>query len=150
MPNLAGGLIDLYFEQHYKRGSVLRFYMECDDPNVDFKYKFGILLNLNTAEPEAFLAITTSNLKAYASGFLENDIVRVPGGKYRCFPKQETIINLREIRIEAVSRLRTLCEQKQMTFEGALDASDMIEVDAKLVASRLIERQLKKRIVPLP
>jgi hypothetical protein len=35
-----------------------------------------------------------------------------------------------------------------MTFEGALDASDMIEVDAKLAASRLIERHLKKRIAP--
>lgn len=148
MPKLGAGLIDLYFTQHYKRASILRFYMECDDPNVDFKYKFGVLLNLDTTEPEALLAITTSNLKPFASGFLENDIVRIPSGKYSCFPKQETIINLREIRIEAVSKLRTLCEQKQMTFEGVLDASDMTDVDAKLGASRLIERHLKKRIVP--
>jgi len=147
MPKLGGELIDLYFRQHYKRGAILRFYMECDDPEVDFKYKFGILLNLNTIESDALLGITTSNLKPFASGFLENDIVRISGGKYPCFPR-DTIINLREVRIEPVTKLRSLCEQKQMTFEGALDASDMIEVDAKLAASRLIERHLKKRIAP--
>ncbi len=147
MPKGGGQLTDWYFQERYKRAAILRFYMECDDPGVDFKYKFGILLNLNITEPEALLAITTSNLKPYASGFLENDIVRIPGGKYPCFPK-ETIISLREIRIELVSKLRTLCEQKQMTFEGILDASDMIDVDAKLAASRLIEKYLKRRIVP--
>jgi hypothetical protein len=35
-----------------------------------------------------------------------------------------------------------------MAFEGDLDPSDMIEVDVKLGASRLIEKHLKKRIVP--
>ncbi len=84
MPKLGGELIDLYFRQHYKRGAILRFYMECDDPEVDFKYKFGILLNLNTTESDALLGITTSNLKPFASGFLENDIVRISGGKYPC------------------------------------------------------------------
>lgn len=148
MPKGGGQLIDWYFQQHYKRASTLRFYMECDDPAVDFKYKFAILLNLDTTEPDALLALTTSNLKPYASGFLENDIVRIPGGKYPCFPK-ETIISLREIRIEPVIKLRTLCEQKQMTFEGVLDATDMTEVDSKLAASRLIEKHLKKRIVTL-
>ena len=147
MPSQAGGLADLYFQQHYKRAAILRFYMECDDPKVDFKYKFGILLNLDVTETDALLAITTSNLKPFASGFLENDIVRIPGGKYPCFPKEETIINLREIRIEPVTKLRSLCEQKQMTFEGVLDASDMIDVNGRLAASRLIEKYLKKRIV---
>jgi hypothetical protein len=147
MPKVGGELIDLYFQQHYKRGAILRFYMECDDPEVDFKYKFGILLNLDVTEPDALLAITTSNLKPFASGFLENDIVRIPGGQYPCFSKKETIINLREIRTEPVTKLRTLCQQKQMTFEGDLDPSDMIEVDVKLGASRLIEKYLKKRIV---
>ena len=111
MPKLGGELIDLYFRQHYKRGAILRFYMECDDPEVDFKYKFGILLNLNTTESDALLGITTSNLKPFASGFLENDIVRISGGKYPCFPR-DTIINLREVRIEPVTKLRSLCEQK--------------------------------------
>jgi len=148
MPKVGGELIDLYFQQRYKRGAILRFYMECDDPEVDFKYKFGILLNLDVTEPDALLAITTSNLKPFASGFLENDIVRIPGGRYPWFPKKETIINLREIRTEPVTKLRTLCQQKQMTFEGDLDPSDMIEVDVKLGTSRLIEKHLKKRIVP--
>jgi hypothetical protein len=147
MPSLGGGLVDLYFQQHYKRGAILRFYMECDDPGVDFKYKFGILLNLNTTESDALLGITTSNLKPFASGFLESDIVRISGGKYSCFPR-DTIINLREVRVEPVTKLRFLCEQKQMSFEGALDGSDMIEVDEKVAVSRLIEKHLKKRIVP--
>src|SRR5258707_13919659 len=141
MPKLGGELIDLYFRQHYKRGAILRFYMECDDPEVHFKYKFGILLNHNTTESDALLGNTTSNLKPFASGFLENDIDRISGGKYPCFPR-DTIINLREDRIEPVTNLRSLFEQNQTTFQVALYASDIIEDDSKLAASRLIERHL--------
>src|SRR5487761_1321149 len=117
------GLIDGDFAKHFKRGSILRFYMKCDDPRRQYRYKFGIVLNKNPTEPEALLAITTTNLARYGSGYFENDILRVTPGTYGCFD-EPTIIVLREIRIEPTASLKTLYGQQQLRFEGMMSSAD--------------------------
>jgi len=146
MHNFAAALGDVYFQQQYKRGVILRFNMDCDDPNRETRYKFGVVLNKNASEEEALLAITTSNQAPFASGYLESDIVRVNAGDYPCFDKP-TILSLREIRPEPVAHLKELCKSGQLTFHGELTEAHLTEVLRKVGNSRLIEGKYKKRIV---
>lgn len=146
MHSIAGTLGDLYFNQQYKRGAILRFNMQCDDPNRDTRYKFGVVLNKNTGEDEALLAITTTNQGPFASGRSEDDILRIDVGTYPCFDRP-TILNLREIRPEPIVDLRALCSSGQLTFHGAMTPGDLEVVDQKIIRSRLIEGKYKKRIV---
>jgi hypothetical protein len=144
--SIAGALGDLYFTQHYKRGAILKFNMECDDPNRDMRYKFGIVLNKNIEEDEALLAITTTNHKYFDTGRLEDDILRINVGEYPCFDKA-TIISLREIRPEPVADLKTLCTSNQLTFHGVLTEADLTVIEQKIIHSKVIEGKYKKRIV---
>ena len=139
-------LVDLLFQGKYRRGAILRFNMECDDPARDFRHKFGVVLNKDTAESDALLAITTTNLAAFASGRFENDILRIDPGAYACFDKP-TILSLREVRPEGVADLKNLCQQRQLTFEGDLTPDDFELVRQKIIHSRLIEGKYKKRIL---
>jgi hypothetical protein len=138
--------VDRYFEERYRRGAIIRFCMQCDDPEREQRNKFGIVLNKDISEPDALLALTTSNVQAYASGVFDNDIMRLTVGAYPCFPK-ETIIVLRQVRIEPVELLKALCMAGQMTFEGGLNDEHREKMDGILAASIVIERGVKKRIV---
>jgi hypothetical protein len=138
--------IDLVFKEKYCKGAILRFYMKCDDPNRPFRYKFGIVLNKQSSEAEALLAITTTNAARYSSGYFENDIVRISVGSYACFD-EPTVVSLREIRTEPVEDLKNLYSNRQLSFEGNLDAADLTEVETKIQASVLIETRTKSRII---
>jgi hypothetical protein len=146
MPSIAAGLGDLHFSRHYKRGAILRFNMECDDPERDMRHKFGVVLNNNISEAEALLAITTSKLATFQSGHFENDILRIEPGLYACFD-QPTVLNLRIIRPEPVANLRTLCGLRQLTFHGEMSADDLALIEQIVIRSRLIEGIYKKRIL---
>ena len=146
MPKYPAAVVDLLFQGKYKRGAIIRFYMECDDPKRDFRYKFGVVLNKDTSEDESLLAITTTNLKPYASGHFENDILRIDPGAYACFD-QPTILSLREIRPENVADLKALGQEGQLTFEGDMTADDLALIEQKIIHSRLIEGKYKKRIL---
>jgi hypothetical protein len=146
MHNPPPELIDLLFQGKFKRGAIIRFNMECDDPARDFRFKFGVILNKNITEDDALLAITTSNLQPFASGYLEGDILRIDVGSYPCFDKP-TILSLREVKPKSVAELKILCQNKQMTFEGDLLAEDMAQVEQKILHSKLIEGKYKKRIL---
>lgn len=146
MPRIDPKIVEEYFSAHYSRGVILRFLMDCDDPNVTRKPKFAILLNKDSSEPEAILAITTSRVEKFASSFLDPDVLRIPSGAYPAFPKA-TVIDLRELKVVSRSGLMLMGVSQQMSFEGRLTDDDMMEIDHKLSASKLIERGLKRRIV---
>lgn len=141
-------LVEQHFRGHYRRGAIIRFEMPCDDPNRIVRDKFGVVLNLDLSDPEALLAITTTNEKYFASGFIENDIVRITAGIYPCFP-EPTIVSLREIKIYPLRWIKDLCLQSKMTFEGNISDGDIMEIDAKLRGSVLIEGTIQLRIVRL-
>jgi hypothetical protein len=139
-------LVDSYFADHYRRGAVIRYKMKCDDPTRAQRYKFGIVLNNDTSEPEALLAITTTKIGWFSSGQFENDIVRLRDGTYS-WVTAETIIDLRSLRPETLEDLKLLNVRQEMTFEQELESATMAEVDRKLCASRLIELRTKKRVI---
>ena len=147
MVKIDRAAIDLVFQQKYRKGAILRFYMKGDDPDRPYRYKFGIVLNKQCDEGEALLAITTSNTDRYKSGYFEDDIVRVPASSYACFDAPTTVINLREIRSESLDQLKALYSNQQLSFEGNLDEPDITEIETKIEASVLIEVQTKKRIL---
>lgn len=146
MYNVPLPLVDLLFQGKYRRGAIIRFNMACDDPARDFRYKFGVVLNKDTSEPDALLAITTSNVAAFDGGYFENDILRIQPGEYACFDKP-TILNLREVRSEKVADLKRLCQDKQLTFEGDMTPDDLALIEQKIIHSKLIEGKYKKRIL---
>jgi hypothetical protein len=146
MPKFPPQAIDLLFQGKYKRGAIIRFQMECDDPNREFRYKFGVVLNKDTSEPEALLAITTTNLAPFAGRSFEDDILRIDPGTYGCFDKP-TILSLREIRAENVADLKGLCQDGQLTFEGDVTPDDLALIEQIVIRSRLIEGKYKKRIL---
>jgi hypothetical protein len=130
--------VDGLFLQQFRRGGILRFEMPCDDPNRQVRNKFGVILNKDHSAPCAFLAITTSNTSYFSSAFLENDIVRLRGGSYPCFP-YDTIVSLREIKRHEIVSLKGLCLRRKLTFQGDMSPFDMTEIDHKLSNSKLIE-----------
>ena len=146
MSSLASGLGDLYFQQHYKRGAILRFNMDCDDPGRDKRYKFGVVLNKDTAEDEALLALATTKLERFQGGRFEDDILRIEPGVYPCFDRP-TVLSLREIRPEPVANLKALCTSGQLTFHGEITRDDLALIEQKVIHSRLIEGRHKKRIL---
>lgn len=146
MPKFPLQAIDLLFQGKYKRGAIIRFQMECDDPNREFRYKFGVVLNKDASEPEALLAITTTNLAPFASHRFEDDILRIDPGTYGCFDKP-TILSLREVRPENVADLKSLCQDGQLTFEGDVTPDDLALIKQIVIRSRLIEGKYKKRIL---
>src|SRR5262249_3738287 len=131
----------------YKRGTIMRFVMECDDPQVEEKPKYGIILNLDSKDEEALLAITTSQIDFYDNRRFEDEILRVSPGSYSCFT-EETVISLRVIRPEPVARLKTLAASGTLTFHGQLSDDDMAIIEQKIIRSRVIERGYKKKIIP--
>lgn len=146
MHNFAAALGDVCFQQQYKRGVILRFEMECDDPNRETRHKFGVVLNKDASEAEALLAITTTNHAFFASGYFENDILRIDVGDYPCFVKP-TILSLREIRPEPIEHLKQLCRSGQLTFHGQITEEDLAVILQKITNSKLIEGKYKKRIL---
>lgn len=146
MPSIAAGLVDFYFQQHFKRGAIIRFYMECDNPNQTHRNKFGIVLNKDVTDDETLLAITTTKQDYFAGGYFENDILRIPANSYSCFGK-ETIVNLREVRAEPILKLKGLCVSGQLEFRGQVTPADMEVIDQIVRDSKLIEGRYKKRIV---
>jgi len=148
MYRVSPEIVEQYFVQNFRRGAVLRFSMECDDPNRKLRDKFGVVLNRDDQnDPDCFLAITTSQLAHYQSGRFENDIVRVAVGTYAYF-KVETIINLREVKVQSKENLKRLSGEQRMSFEGNLNQAHMLEIDRKIQASILIELGKKKKILP--
>jgi len=147
MRSIAAALGDRYFAEHFRRGAIMRFIMECDDPNVETKYKYGVVLNLDKGDDEVLLAITTSQLEAYEGGRFEDEILRIPVGTYDCFTK-ETVLSLRAIRPEPTARLKELANSGQLTFYGNVSSDDLSLIEQKLIRSRVIERKYKKRTIP--
>jgi len=146
MIRFSRDLVEQSFQAHYKRGVVVRFNMECDDPNRPRRYKYGVVLNSDCSEPEALLAISTSRIDKFASGRSDRDILRLPEGTYP-WTTEDTVVDLRELRAEKVDDLKLLCERQEMRFEGPLKAEHIAELNEKLRASRLLEIRLKKRVV---
>jgi hypothetical protein len=138
--------VDELFLQHFRRGGILRFEMPCDDPNRQVRNKFGVILNKDHGESCAFLAITTSKTSYFSSAFVENDIVRLRGGSYPCFPL-DTIVSLRKIEQYGVAWLKGLCSLRKATFQGKLSSADMTEIDQKLANSNLIEGNVLVRLL---
>ncbi len=146
MIKFSRDFVEQYFATRYKRGVVVRFNMECDDPNREKRFKFGIVLNRDCSEPDVLLAIATSNTDKFASGRFDSDILRVPKGSYG-WTTEDTVVDLRVVRSEKLDDLKLLCERQEMRFEDLLSAADAAQLDQKLRASRLLEIRLKKRVV---
>lgn len=142
-------LVELQFTQRYKRGAILRFEMPCDDPNRDLRNKFGIVLNLDTAEPDTLLAITTTNPRLLASRFMQRDSLVIAANKYHCFD-QLTYISLREVKSFPLAWMKQQSVDGKMAFHGDLDEWDMAELNSKLASSLIIEGVLLKRVVVIP
>lgn len=136
-----------YWDSHYKRGVVIRFWMECDDPNRERRHKFGVVLNKDISEPDALLALATSKVNIYRNPRVAKDVLILQPGSYG-WVVVETAINLRQIKSIATFELRRLLDQQQLTFETELSAPDLQGINAKIRASELIDLRLKRRTLP--
>jgi hypothetical protein len=107
--------------------------------------KFAVILNREWPPFDGetlFFALATSKPKFFSSGFMENDIVRIPADRYAFLPL-DTILNLREIpRI----RLQELAASANLEIKGDLSDVDIAEVDDRLRKSILIEELILRRI----
>ena len=138
MIKFSRDLVDSYFADRYRRGSVIRYNMKCDDPSRSQRFKFGIVYSTRIAQnPEALLAIATTKIEWFASGRFEGDIVRLQVGAYS-WVTAETVVDLRTLRPELLEVLKILNERQDMAFEQEPNPTTMAEVDNKLRASRLI------------
>ena len=147
MAKIEPALLEQYWNQKYKRGAVIRFLMQCDDPGRDTRYKFGLVLNKDLSDSDALLALGTSNIERYSDARFEADIVRISSGAYP-WVTVPTIFNLRQLKQVSILDLKVLLSEQKLEFQDEFSNQDLTILDAKIRASRIIELRIKRRVLP--
>jgi hypothetical protein len=146
---LPDSLLQDHFNSSYKRGAVIRYLMpDPDDPSIEDRFKYALLVNLDLQDKESFLFLATSVIVK-----LEPIRARMPNafhefkpGSYTWITKS-TLVDLRKPKIYQREFLLKAIQAQTLTFEGQLSNEHLREVDAKLRVSRTIERVTLRKIV---
>jgi hypothetical protein len=119
-----------------------------DDPRIESRYKFALLIGLDSGATESYLLLTTSQLDKLApirrripDGFHE-----LSAGDYGWVAKP-TLVDLREVRTYSRTELLQKMHDGLLTFECVLKESDLQAVDTKLRLSKTIELRMLRKIV---
>lgn len=128
---------------------MIRFPMtDPDDSRIASRYKYALLVSLETDEAESFLLLATSQLEKAEvfrrynpDGFHE-----LQCGDYAWVTKP-TLVDLRAARCYSSKELLGKACDGRLTFEGMLKEKDLQAIDAKLRASRTIELRILNKIV---
>jgi hypothetical protein len=148
---LPDTILGSHFEASFVRGAVVRFLMQDpDDPSIDQRYKYAVLLNLDCQEDESILFLTTSKVEKLEV-LRQRDPQAVHGLAVGSYPwvTLPTAIPLRQPKMYRRDELLAGLKAATFRFEGTLSTQDLKHIDEKLRQSRLIERKVLKRIVSL-
>jgi hypothetical protein len=138
------------FDGWVKRGAIVRFHAEdLQDPDhPDGKPKFAVILNASLPASEVLYVFSTSKTEFYGKHKqFEPAIIRIPPGRYDCFPL-ETIIPFRTIHSIDVEKLKAQYGAQRLTFCGELTAEHIAKADAIIKVGLFISPRQKTLILP--
>ncbi len=134
------------------RGTILRVTLDrttLDDPAVEARSKYLVIVNGLPLDDTAWFILTTSNPKHFDDNpRFENDIVRIAAGAYPWCTQPVTVLDCTTVYSKSVAALRELYKQGKATFEGQLTIEHLAAVDRILRGSVLIMKEHKRWIVP--
>jgi hypothetical protein len=146
---LPPGLLSVHFQASFKRGTIIRFLMtDPDDPHVESRHKFALVIGIDPESPESFLLLTTSKIDKY-----EVMRRRLPEGFHEfsvedySWVAKPTLLDMRKVRGYSKDELVQKMNDGCLTFECVLSEDDMRAIDVKLKASRTIELKTLRKIV---
>lgn len=129
---------DVYLWQQYDR---------LDDPDIDAKDKFLIIINAWLPENPLYYLLTTSRLDKLKDSPFQRDLLTIPAGTYAFF-KLDTVINVRE-----AGQLTVECElfdqlwdDGQLLHCGCLTSEDMKAIDQLIAESLQVRPELKRHV----
>lgn len=146
---LPQDVLDRHFEASLKRGSVIRFLMtDTDDPQIQSRYKYALVVGLLPEASDSFLLLTTSRLEKLVAirKRIPEGFHQLEAGDY-CWTTKPTVVDLRNVRCYPRDELIRKMHDQLLTFEDALREEDMQEIDAKLRVSKTIELKTLRKIV---
>src|SRR5688572_3976056 len=91
-----------------RQGTVFRF--RCDDlndPTVEYRYKFAVVVSLELDGDELLYSLTTSKTGPFERPPWSAQVLRFPAGSYVFFDK-DTILDLRSVKVAHVETLLEL------------------------------------------
>jgi hypothetical protein len=142
-------LLAAHFDTSFKRGVIIKFLMtDPDDPALESRYKYALVIGLDCDEPESYLLLATSKLDK-----IESIRKRIPDGFHYIeagdygWVTMPTAVDLRKARCYPRKELIEKLNQGSLTFEGQLDPEEMAEIDTKLRVSKTVEMRLLRKIV---
>ena len=138
-----------HFDASFKRGAIIKFLMtDPDDPAIERRYKYAMVVGLDCAEPESYLLLATSKVDK-----IEPIRKRIPDGFHDLvvgdYPwvTMPTALDLRKARCYPRDELIEKMHQELLTFEGQLASEEIAKIDAKLRGSGQIEMRVLRKIV---
>lgn len=147
---LPKSLTDSAFETFCCRGAVVRFLMtDLDDPKRSQRNKYAVVLNVDPADAEILLVLTTTSVDWFktAPKWARNAVLSLSEGSYP-WVTDETVVDLRNVRTYPVAVFKTAYQGGKLTFQGQLANADLQQVDEKLRHSTTLTGAILKRVVP--
>jgi hypothetical protein len=119
-----------------------------DDPEVQERYKYGVLLNLDCSSAESFIFLTTSRIDKvepirdrFPVGFHDFAV-----GAYE-WVSLPTVLDLRTYKKYPRESMLAAFKDGTLTPQGVLTPEHVEAIDAKLRLSKQIEKRVLKLIV---
>jgi hypothetical protein len=119
-----------------------------DDPSIQSRYKYALLVGLDSGSAECFLLLTTSRVEKLEPFRRRNPDAfhEFAAGAYS-WMTSPTVLDMRSVRPYTREELKQKLQDQTLTFESILSETDMSAIDAKLRASKTIELKTLRKIV---
>jgi hypothetical protein len=121
-----------------------------DDPNIQSRHKYALIIGLDSQSPESYLLLTTSRLDKLAAirARMPDAFKEFQPGDYE-WVTTPTVLDLRKVRCYSREELEQKILNESLTFECILSNEDMRDIEAKLRLSKTIEVRTLRKIVDL-
>lgn len=128
---------------------VIRFLMtDPDDKSIQSRYKYALLIGLDSGSAESFLLLATSRIEKLEAFRKRNPDAfhEFTAGTYS-WMTSPTVLDMRSVRPYTRDEMKQKLQNQQLTFESIISESDIQAIDAKLRVSKTIEVRTLRKIV---
>lgn len=146
------GFTGIGFENLLSRGVVLGATFDqkyLDNPHIDFRFKYFVVLNVSCPSDPTFFLYATSNLsRAEKIPTLKGDQVHLSPDDYDWL-NRPTCLNFADVKSIPLGELRTLIDRRRLKIVRRLTTADLAVCDDVIRKSRQIQPRVKPLIVLL-
>ena len=140
------------FDRRMHRGAALRLTLDrsvLDDPDVDSRSKFVIVLSALLPDEQVWFVMCTSKTQHFdANPRFVNDVLRWPAGEYQWCRTAVTLVDCTSVHHLPWDKLRDLFDRGQLMFVGDIRPDHLSQIDQITKASNYLSPEEKRWIVP--